>query len=927
MTRRGGLIARWLAAWAMVTPWAAAAAQDRALEAGEAAEIVSAADLVERYLAERGLTELMAAQLRERLSAAVAEAKPALAERLGEIYAQRITGAESTAERVHFEGLGSALLEEIPGSDAFALRISLARARYLPAERIAERHRLALADEAEIAEAVRILSGVAPEVSAIGDRAHARVVSLERRESRGSDAGDGLVALRGLLAEARRHRSLAMYYAGWSWLYLALLTDQVGHAAEAESRFGYLFGASGERPSVQNVSPSALRLEHVARSAVGVALCRSMQGDVGVAELWLDELERAEDLPGVVREQLFARRVAVLAEAGRDEALARYVRERAPAEGLTTTQARLLAVLLLERRDAGQVSSAGRPEDVRSEMVQAALAVLIERGELGQILDLFDRYGTLPLGSEGFISRYVRAIRHYEAAREAHRALDPERALGPTDRAEVRSLYVTAVAGLEEAAGADDAGRYAAERDRARTLAGLCLFYKGDAAEAADRFEALASAAAPGATKSEALWLSIVAIEHAVDGGRADLVERRDRLATLFIEGASDDPRAATLILRLGGDAGLGDERAAAILLSVPRGESAYADARRQAARTMLRLHRSADAATRPARAAAFLTVAAEVLALETENARAAAGDPQRLRGALSDAITLSRQMLDVMLEGQAPDADRAEALIDRLEGTAALAAQRGVAVDDGLGDELRYRRLQVAIARGDGAKIEALADELGGAGSAYARAADRLLYLRAQRAFARDGDDHQAARGVVRHGLAVFEAAGGDATALAARGMIGLAEAVAAAAAAVWQATGERAMLDAARGLDGLRLEAGRASEESIRRYALLSERAGEPSEVARAWGTLSAAVSAPDPRWFEARAMLIAALRASDPPAARAALDQHKALYPDLGPEPWRTRLAELDAAVPARFDAPANAPANDPVNDPAPGVGGGR
>ena len=31
-----------------------------------------------------------------------------------------------------------------------------------------------------------------------------------------------------------------------------------------------------------------------------------------------------------------------------------------------------------------------------------------------------------------------------------------------------------------------------------------------------------------------------------------------------------------------------------------------------------------------------------------------------------------------------------------------------------------------------------------------------------------------------------------------------------------------------------------------------------------------------------------------------ARAVLDQHRVLYPDLGPEPWGTELQQLDASL---------------------------
>ncbi|HZW09116.1 MAG TPA: hypothetical protein VFF69_04365, partial [Phycisphaerales bacterium] len=47
----------------------------------------------------------------------------------------------------------------------------------------------------------------------------------------------------------------------------------------------------------------------------------------------------------------------------------------------------------------------------------------------------------------------------------------------------------------------------------------------------------------------------------------------------------------------------------------------------------------------------------------------------------------------------------------------------------------------------------------------------------------------------------------------------------------------------------------------------------------------------------WFEARVESIRVLAQTDSPRARAVLNQHKVLYPGLGPEPWDAELRELD------------------------------
>ena len=46
----------------------------------------------------------------------------------------------------------------------------------------------------------------------------------------------------------------------------------------------------------------------------------------------------------------------------------------------------------------------------------------------------------------------------------------------------------------------------------------------------------------------------------------------------------------------------------------------------------------------------------------------------------------------------------------------------------------------------------------------------------------------------------------------------------------------------------------------------------------------------------------------RRTDPARARAVISQYRTLYPELGPEPIRTRILEIERALPADGAAPA-------------------
>jgi hypothetical protein len=58
----------------------------------------------------------------------------------------------------------------------------------------------------------------------------------------------------------------------------------------------------------------------------------------------------------------------------------------------------------------------------------------------------------------------------------------------------------------------------------------------------------------------------------------------------------------------------------------------------------------------------------------------------------------------------------------------------------------------------------------------------------------------------------------------------------------------------------------------------------------------------------WFAAKVDQIRVLAKLDPARARAVISQYRTLYPDLGPEPIRTRILEIERALPADDAAPA-------------------
>lgn len=868
-------------------------------------------DAVAAYLESLGLRGLLAAHLRERLTGATREEAILIAERLGRVYAEEIEAATDPAERQRLEALGQELLETVPEAASFDLRLTLWRARYVSAERVCERERLRLADAEEVAATLAALEALSAEFADAAREAAQRVTNLERAESRSEAPADGFRALRDLLAEARRHRSLASYYLGWTDYYRGMLTGRRDLATAAEVSLGYVLNAEGGRPTIDRIPGTSLRYEHVARAVIGVALCRSLAGEHGDAIAWLEEASEAEGLAPEVAAQLRARRIAVLGAAGRWDRLASDMGDLEAAP-LSLAEARLLVVMLLERREAARVTA--RDAEAAERLLTASLRRMIDMGRIGHIIELVDRYGTLPLGDDGFVVQYVRAVRLYESARrahEAHAAANPganPSAEEPTADAEARSLYRQAEEAMRVATVADDAGEFPAERGRAALLRGLAMFYAGEPRAAGEWLVASTADAAPS-TRAEALWLAIVAFDHAASLGDAAASADVRRLGGEFVKAFPTDPRAAAVLARQENLEGIDQGVALRILLDVPEDDPRHEAAQRRATQLLYRQYRAAPPSTRAEQAAAFLAVASKVLALDVAQAQAQGQSPE----AAERAIGLIRQMLDAALAPAAPDPQAVRTLFDTLESILAAAEAGGTEPRSRLAGELAFRRLQLAIVERDAQAREALLTQLDALGGPFADAAHRFLYNAALQTLAAavtaapppGGDegealpadpDPDADRAVIRHGSRLIAAAGAPTDAIRAAGIAAIAEAVARSAERRATIDGDPASADIARRLDRLRLDAGLASEPCLRRFAVMSEAAGDVPAATLAWRTLAAGLDPPAPAWFEARHELFRTLALSDEAAARAALAQHVALYGVDAPPPWDTRFAAL-------------------------------
>lgn len=848
-------------------------------------------DATESFLTDNGLDTLLAVHLRDRLMQATGEDRQRIADRLGEVYARMHASAGTTEQRAEIETLGRELIRLVPDSESYLLRLNLTKSRYLIAEQIAEKHRLRLATEEERAEAQRILRDVASAFEDIANRVQTVIDSLERHERR-AIAGTDTSEIRRRLERSRRERSLARYYSGWSRYYRALVEGQPTLATGAATDFGWLLGSPGKPAAVEKASKPMLRYEHIARSAIGCAMAASMLGNDAEAERWFDLIQTAPEVSENVLSQLFTRRLVVYANAKRWADVERLVtRERLrTGAALSAGDARLLAVITL---DASQDRSraAGR-EAMLASLSQVAFKDLIAHGELGQIVDLVNRYGSTPVGTEGFVAEYVRAIKSYDRAMESHKATGKSAEEPATDE-QVLILLRDASTLLRQAAAAPDADAFPSDRDRSLVLAGVALFLAGRFEESADTLERLAASATSDQRREEAMWLAIASLDMGVDSNRPSLAPRRDRLATLYLERFPTTERAARLLIRRASDNLLTDANAADILLAVQANSPLYPSARRYASRLLYRIWRNASGADRLRAARQFRALADELLTIDTEAIAAASVDAA---GTLqAELILRERQVLDVVLSSQDPDTERAAMAIRNIESLTGSRDQ-----SDDLAAELLYRRLQLALAAKDDHAFAEASTRLASTGGRFAEAGDRLAYRHALELWRDMPSDEARSRRVVAIGLRLIERIGSDSTRLSDPATFGLCDTVSAAAAHIWRAIGDRSMRDTSISIDRRIYESGLATGQVLRRLAELAEDAGLRSVALEAWRSMLAGYREGTTDWFESRYNSLRLLADDDPEEAARVMAQYAALRPDLGPEPWRTRFELLRARL---------------------------
>lgn len=843
-----------------------------------ASPAATAGDPIAAFLERHELTDVLARHLEERIERADEDERETLILRLADIYTKLLDEEADPARRLALEQRSRRLLELAPRDSADELRLVLLRNTYRAAERIAENHRLRLAEPAEVEKARRQFAEIIPELLALTEQLDRTVTLLERRVSRaGRTEG---AALDDRLTKQRRTLMQSRYVHGWSLYYKAYLSNRDDeaerHARQAQRIFADLLMTESSHPRPEEVSVDLRSIEPLARSIVGMALCQSITSSWGTAIDWIDLLTHENAAPEV-KHLLDGWRVLIYLEHGQFRAAYQVLTDAVErGESIPISWLRLAAVGALE---------SGSPLAEAGALARFTMTQLASRGELQQVLDLAERYGTFALGDTGFAMRYIEGLVSYRQARERH---DHD---APTTDAELLTLYRAARQSFELALLERDVAEYPDAADSIHMLIAWSSFYANDLLGAADRFQSIAESQ-QGERAEQALWMAIVALDRLLAREENVTLRRRHtELTERFLDDHAGSHHAPTLLVnRSMREEELSDE-VIERLLSIAPGHEARNPARRRALHALYRDFRRSGDRSRGDRAYRYLSVAVPML--DELQAFGSEDDPQRT----SRLVLAIRQTLEVALHADVGQARDARAAIDAFDAI----DQDHDAVRQ-YADELRFRRVQLALLEGDREEAERMADELWDDDyrSRTAQLSSRAMFHYAERlwqAAAVDSREHDEATNlIIRFGGRVLREFEDDDDPLAGAGAAGVARTVADASMADWLRTGDEERGRIALFLTRHLLERQPNHRTLLRNFAILSGVFDQPNESLDAWRRLVAGSEHGSEAWFEARYHQIRLLAEINPARAARLIQQHRQFYPDYGPEPWGEKLRML-------------------------------
>lgn len=825
---------------------------------GEAAEQVST------WLEQHSLHNLLALHLEQQIARTTGQQQRALIQQLADIYAHLLESAQDPDRRQHLEDRARHLLAMTDAEGLEELRLSLLTTAYRAAERIAEQHRLRLATEDDLARARSTLADIVPQLRQLNEQIISNILQLDRLLRRAS--GAQAAALTANLDQMEMLYQHSAFLTAWAHYYDAVLNNDIDAARLAEQAFAPLLLTDSPRPQPDEISLDLRAAEPFARAILGMALTKSRTASSTTALNWLDLLT-APNTFAPVREQVPIWEIVIHLEHGEYQQVKQTLHApEPPQQHWPATWLRLVAIHALEE---AQTNANAR------ELALSAVTELAALGELDQIFDLAQRYGTDALGSSGFALQYVNGVLAYRMARNAQQSDDPD------TRKSHLELYQQAQNHLSAALRQHDAEQYPTAIGPCKRLKAWTLYMQGQYLDARDWF-LHAEADLTSDEAAEALWMAIVCLDQVIKFGGTDALRaQKEELVNRFLAAYPDSDRAPTLTVVRASAADRIDDQILQQLLNIPPDHPSYESAARRAAHELYQRYRAADTHDRANYARVFLNVAATLLDL-----------PVNDQSSANRLLLDIRRTLEVALGPAASEPSLAREALDRYERLIA----DGLLDDQQHAQEITLRKVQERLLHNDVLAASQLADQLwdADARSPWSRLAVRAIF---QHAHAMEpADNPMRLRLLVRHGGRVLREFEDDPRALQQQQVLAYHAVVAEALNDLWQIDGQTQHARAALFLYQRMLSAQPRNATFLEAAAVLATKLDELEFAADCWRRISMGSPAESDQWYQARYELIAVLASLDPQQAIRVMQQHVQLFPNYGPEPWGARLRQL-------------------------------
>lgn len=821
-------------------------------------------ETVSEYLQESSLLSILEVQLFDRIERERdPEVRVELSNQLGRMYLDRL-GDEQISEDTRRSYLlkGQVLVGLIPENELLELRLELLVEQYKEYEQIADLKRIDLLDPMKSAKADAALETLHSMFTRIAIVADADVERFNRQAARTS--GDSQRENEQQLADSRAVFSRARFFEGWAGYSLAVVRD-VEVNSEVLKSFGWVLGFDGKLPVLEEVDVDLLEYDHVARAMIGVALCKLQNNELSSSRLWLDAVQDSAVAPEFAVNFAKKRQIDIsLAEMDWKRALGET--RSLLKDSDTEIGVSLSRLVVIRTMDAQSADSDGRGgEETATELAKLGLNQLVELGEIGHVIDLLERYGTLPDIGRGFVAYYAQGSSELMQA----------------ETSATSSGFMEAAVRFGRALAADDVEQYLVYAADAGLKMAYCELRSDRAAAALRTLEEYSVYFSTPEQLEESAWLEILALDAVVRSGQEQMGPRLAEALGVYIRQNSSSERASKLIVQFALSPYLDDTDAIDGLVIDDPSDPLALPARRKLIQMLYKNPQIANGG-------------------ESQSSKEIIKHSLWIWNHESDAYTNIREARERLavcriavimgLEDRDTSMDFLKSAVVRLRSLIESEPSLNQYIS-----ELTFREIQVMLLQGNIDRAAEIVLSSTDMNDEHMRIALSMVFGNAHRRFMEQRSVPHA-QALVRYGQALIGMKqDNDEESMSARMSLN-AESVVMGAMFIAEETNDPLMREYAYALSLRVFEHGLPSEYGLITSAQLCEEFGHSDEALACWNRLVNTLNEQEFNWHRARYESLRLLVASDIIKAGQVYQQYRTLYPDGSPEPWGSKIQEL-------------------------------